>query len=266
MNISYISDLHIDNWIKHNKNQIKHEKYVKDFVNKLIDKSNLKVKEVLVIAGDISHYNRITMWVLEEFSKQFEKVFFVSGNHDYYLVSQQQMKKYKNESKLRAKELSELVKQLDNVTFFNSMYSDNSEVYKGVTFAGATMTSLPATEEEISFYRGFMNDSKYITEEPKLYNTYDKVIYENILSEKVKPDVFISHYPLITTLSHRKHLNDGSIGSYKCEVGELIAPINFFGHVHEGNVMYRVVDTKHYCNALGYPNEIKNTIIRQIEV
>ncbi|EKI4464067.1 metallophosphoesterase [Staphylococcus pseudintermedius] len=266
MNISYISDLHIDNWVKHNNNQIKHEKQVKEFVNNLIDRSNLETKEVLVIAGDISHYNRITIWVLEEFSKQFEKVFFVSGNHDYYLVNGQQNRKYKNQSKLRAKELAELVERLGNVTFFNSLYSDNSEAYKGVAFAGATMTSLPTTEEEVRFYREFMNDSKYIIEEPKLYNTYDKVIYENILGEKVKPDVFISHYPLVTTSSHRKNLSDGSIGSYKCEVGELIAPINFFGHVHEHQVMYKIAGTKHYCNALGYPNENTNTIIRQIEI
>lgn len=266
MNISYISDLHIDHWVKHNNNQTKNEKRVKEFVNNLVEKSNLKTKEVLVIAGDISHYNRVTIWVLEEFAEQFEKVFFVNGNHDYYLISGQQERKYKSQSKLRVKELSELVKQLNNVTFFNSMYSDNSEVYKEITFAGATMTSLPSTEEEISFYRGFMNDSKYITEEPELYNTYDKVIYENILGEKIKPDVFISHYPLITTISHRKHLNDGSIGSYKCEVGELIAPINFFGHVHESNIIYKVADTKHYCNAFGYPNEQIDATIRQIEI
>ncbi|PXA12944.1 hypothetical protein DD899_13180, partial [Staphylococcus pseudintermedius] len=74
MNISYISDLHIDHWVKHNNNQIKHEKQVKEFINNLIEKSNLKIKEALVIAGDISHYNKITMWVLEEFSKQFDKV------------------------------------------------------------------------------------------------------------------------------------------------------------------------------------------------
>lgn len=265
MNISYISDLHIDNWISHKNNQIKHEKKVKEFIKNLIDKSKLEIKEVLVLSGDISHYNKITTWVLEVFSVEFEKVFFVSGNHDYYLISNQQRTKYNNESKLRAKELTELTKKFDNVTYFNSIYSVNHENYKGVIFAGATMTSLPKTEEEISFYRGFMNDSRYITEEPKFYHTYDRAIYDNILS-MVKPDVFISHYPLIQTYSHQRHLNDGSIGSYKCEVKEFIAPINFFGHVHETNAEYQIAGTIHYCNALGYPHEGFNVTIKQIEI
>lgn len=217
------------------------------------------------IGGDISHFNFISKWVLEVFSEQFEKTFVVSGNHDYYLLSKNQRKKYNNMSTDRAKELSEMIEGLVNVTYFHSAHGDEIEEFKGKIFAGATMTSLPKTDEEKSFYQNVMNDSKYITNSPDLLNSVDMYNYDRLMGIK-NIDVFISHYPLVRTYSHDKHLNDGSLGSYLCRVDEHIAPINFFGHVHEENQLYEVVGTKHYTNALGYPQEKLGTIIRQIKI
>lgn len=109
-----------------------------------------------------------------------------------------------------------------------------------------------------------MNDSKYITSSPESYNSFDMTVYNYLKDLNI--DVFISHYPLVRAYSHNKHLNDGSLGSYLCRVDEHIAPINFFGHVHEEDQLYEVAGTKHYTNALGYPQEKLGTIIRQIEI
>ncbi|WP_239704986.1 metallophosphoesterase [Mammaliicoccus sp. E-M24] len=264
MNISYINDLHIDHWVKWNPSQEKYKARVQKFVQDLIDRSNIENKEVMIIAGDISHFNFINKWVLEVFNEQFDKTLLVSGNHDYYLISKNQKRKYKNSSMSRAKEMSELIDELSNVVYFHSVYGTGAFNYKGKVFAGVTMTSLPETDEEKSFYQNIMNDSKYITSSPEPYNSFDMTVY-NYLKE-LNIDVFISHYPLVRTYSHNKHLNDGSLGSYLCRVDEHIAPINFFGHVHEEEQLYEVAGTKHYTNALGYPSEKLGSIIRQIEI
>ncbi|MDT0700351.1 metallophosphoesterase family protein [Staphylococcus chromogenes] len=261
MDISYINDLHIDNWVMNNKSYEKHKKSVKEFIKRLIENSYIYDKDVIIIAGDISHYNHVTYWVLEEFSEQFKKVFFVNGNHDYYMITRNQRSKYRNNSVSKALELNNLLSQLSNVTFFNSFTGNVTERYNGVRFAGCTMTSVPKGEEEISFYNGFMNDKKYISHEPKLYNEKDINTYNTVISD-FRPNIFISHYPLVRTYSHNKHLNDGSIGSYLCKVGKHIAPINIFGHVHESDVCYEVGNSKHYTNALGYPLEHLNSKIK----
>lgn len=264
MNISYINDLHIDHWVKWNPSQEKYKVRVQKFIQDLIDRSNIENKEVMIIAGDISHFNFINKWVLEVFNEQFEKTLVVSGNHDYYLISKSQKRKYKNSSMYRAIEMSEIVEDLNNVVYFHSVYGTGAFSYKGKVFAGVTMTSLPETDEEKSFYQNIMNDSKYITSSPESYNSFDMTVYKYLKDLNI--DVFISHYPLVRTYSHNKHLNDGSLGSYLCRVDEHIAPINFFGHVHEEDQLYEVAGTKHYTNALGYPMEKLGTIIRQIEI
>ncbi|WP_369598807.1 metallophosphoesterase [Staphylococcus hyicus] len=261
INISYINDLHIDHWVMNNKSYEKHKKSVKAFINRLIENSYIIDKNVLIIAGDISHYNYVTYWVIEEFSNHFKKVFFVNGNHDYYLITRSQRSKYRNDSLSRVFELNNLLSQLNNVTFFSSFTGNVTEKYGGVRFAGCTMTSLPIGEEEISFYNGFMNDKKYISHEPKLYNDKDINAYNTVISD-FRPNIFISHYPLVRTYSHNKHLNDGSIGSYMCIVERHIAPINIFGHVHESDVCYEVANSKHISNALGYPTENLNSKIK----
>lgn len=263
MNISYINDLHIDHWVQWNPSQEKYKARVQKFIQDLINRSNIENKEVMIIAGDISHFNFINKWVLEVFNEQFEKTLVATGNHDYYLISKNQKRKYKNSSIYRAKEMAEIVEDLDNVVYFHSVYGTGVFSYKEKVFAGITMTSLPETNEEKSFYQNIMNDSKYITSSPESYNSFDMTVY-NYLKE-LNIDVFISHYPIVRTYSHNKHLNDGSLGSYLCRVDEMVAPINFFGHVHEDQ-LYEVVGTKHYTNALGYPMENLNTIIRQLTI
>ncbi|WP_345773251.1 serine/threonine protein phosphatase [Mammaliicoccus sp. E-M22] len=208
----------------------------------------------------MSHLNFVSKWVLEVFNDQFEKTFVVIGNHDYYLISNSQKRKYKNSSIYRAEEMAEIIEDLSNVIFFHSVYGTGALKYNGKVFAEITMKSLPKTEEEKSFYQIIMNDSKYITSTPEVYNTFDLTSY-NYLSD-LNIDVFISHYPLIRTYSHNKHLNDGSLGSYLCEVNEMAAPINLLGNVHEKDQLYEVVGTKHYTNTLGYPNENLRSVIR----
>lgn len=260
MNIAYINDLHIDHHIKYNKNQNKYYQSIEDFIINLIDKSQLINYDVLIIAGDLSHYNDVSRLVLKTFSQHFNIVFFVPGNHDYYLISKNQLNKHQS-SYNRVKNLISQCYDLKNVIIFHSSFNNNYYKYKNKIFGGLTMTSLPKTEEEITFYNLFMNDKKYINNDVSELNQKDLEQYYKLKNKNL--DVFISHYPIITTDTHLRHLSDGSIGSYRCDVSELIAPVNFFGHVHEIK-SYNFSNYQFYTNALGYPHENLNTKIKEL--
>lgn len=89
MKVSYISDLHLDFHVKYGSNEDKMFKKTREFIEKLIQ-SDVGDKEVIVIAGDLSHYNKQSIAALEVFNEHYELVLFVPGNHDYYLVSKTQ--------------------------------------------------------------------------------------------------------------------------------------------------------------------------------
>lgn len=263
LKVSYINDLHLDNWIHFNHNEHKYKKNVAEFVNKLCEEAPT-VKDLLIVSGDISHFNRVTYWVLDQFSLHYNKVIFVGGNHDYYLISKSQNRKYKGKSVNRAIELANMFKDHPKVEVLGSSSDKFFTEYKGFKIGGLTMTSKQITEEGISFYRGFMNDKRYIPESTDFLNYIDMNYYNELKSKNL--DIFVSHYPLVTTYTHRMYSTDGSIESYKCVVDDLIAEHNFFGHVHESNQVYCIAETKHYTNAYGYPHEPLERSIQEVEI
>ena len=91
MKIDYVSDLHVNHHVPFVKNQLKWEQRTREWVRKL---SQNKEADVLVIAGDFSEFNQQSLWVLETFRESYEFVLFVLGNHDYYILSPTQYKKY----------------------------------------------------------------------------------------------------------------------------------------------------------------------------
>lgn len=245
MKIDYISDLHLDFHIKHNGNYEKWENKTQLFLEKLSPDTK---GEVLVIVGDLSHYNIQSKWCLEYFSKQYEHVFFVLGNHDYYLISNGQRDKYKNNSKNREFELMSMISHLQNVHLLFGYEVFN---YDGVRFAGST-NWYPLTEyKDIQFFNSVSNDSRLIKalgignenyKESEAYKNMDDV------------DVLVTHVPSILINNHHKY---GSTSCYLNELKQIKAKHNIFGHCHEQSV-YDKAGIKFYINALGYPNEWLN--------
>ena len=111
MKIQYISDIHLE------------------FYEDILQIPIIPSAPVLCLLGDISYpesknYDKILKWC----SENFEKVFIISGNHEYY-------------SKLTYSEINEIiqnkVKNYNNITFLNNKI----EEYKGYTFIGCTLWS-----------------------------------------------------------------------------------------------------------------------------
>lgn len=243
MKIDYISDLHLD-FHEYNVNSLKKwEKRTKDFVKSLIKEEK---GEVLVIAGDISHYNIQSKWAIEQFSQEYEFVIFILGNHDYYLVSKTQEKKYGN-SLNRVVELKNLVKDIPNAKLLNMFEVFD---YNGVKFCGSTNWYSLQEEGECKMFNEESNDSRLI----KKFDIYCESAHERFTEENLKDlevDVLITHVPcrIINT-----HLEFGNTYCYYNEINNIKAKNIIFGHCHEQNI-YKYPNSTVYINALGYDNE-----------
>lgn len=242
MQIDYISDLHLDFYIKHNGNYEKWKLNTNSFLHSLLPDL---LGNILVVAGDISHYNIQSFWTIEYFRNIYEHVFYVSGNHDFYLISRGQNKKYKNRSLNREIELKEMISVFNNVTFLKHFEVHN---YKGIKIAGST-SWYPLTEaRDYFFFKDMSNDSAMI-------KNFDIGNENFIESEKYKEievvDILVTHIPPIIIDSHHKY---GGTSCYLNELSGIKANHNIFGHCHE-QTTYNKVGYKFYINALGYPME-----------
>ena len=92
MKIAYTSDLHLDFWIDPKLQGAKRERLVKNFADSLFGDMDA---DLLVIAGDVGHYDDQNIAFLAEAAKRFEHIVLTWGNHDLYLVSRRQRERYK---------------------------------------------------------------------------------------------------------------------------------------------------------------------------
>lgn len=245
LNVDYISDLHLDFHSRHDSNYGKWKRKTEDFLEQLLPH---EIGQVLVIAGDISHYNIQSFWCLNYFSVFYNHVFFTTGNHDYYLISNGQNSKYKGKSLNREIELEEMVSDIPNVSFLKDFTVHD---YNGFTFAGSTFWYPLTTFQEKTFFKNTSNDSRLIKGMDIGNLNYVQTEQYNQLSDV---DVIVTHVPPIYIHSHHKY---GSSDCYLNQINELKSKYYVFGHCHEQNV-YAKGEGKFHINALGYPNECYN--------
>ncbi len=129
--IDILSDLHFDYYFKQFNNS-------KIDVKKVYDKYFLQdgraAGDVLVVAGDLGHYNNQNLILLKMIKKiyGYKAIVCVLGNHDYYLDGLVARDEYEN-SFLRAKELIDLINTEDDLYCLNG----NVIEIDGVKFGGA---------------------------------------------------------------------------------------------------------------------------------
>lgn len=247
MKVSYVSDLHLDFHVPFTPNQIKWKSRTKGFIDKLIE-TDIGSREVLVIAGDLSHFNAQSYWALEKFSNHYEQVYFCFGNHDYYLVSKNQENKYRGHSMRREAEL--MVKVSNNLDNVKVLTDSSVHEHKGVRFAGMTMWYPLETPDQQMFFYNISNDSKLIKGMDISYeHERNQIDYEELLQKDV--DVMISHIPVINVDSHFKY---NSTACYLCPVKGIEVEHWIMAHSHEQKVYEKPYCT-FYMNAIGYSDE-----------
>lgn len=250
MLVDYVSDLHVNHWVKWQVDQFEWEYLTRKWVKKLLAN---KKGEVLVIAGDFSERNCQSVWVLDECSKHYNKVYFTYGNHDLYLISNKLKKKYKD-SLGRIEDLVKRVSYLNNVV----PLIKTTDEYKGKVFAGDVLWYLP-DREGWDHYMNNSNDSDcirlngYTIKEQIRKMWKDSYDWYNTL-ENNNIDLFISHVPPVHVPYSRYEANT----CYMTNVPFLVSNKWICGHAHNQNV-FEKAGTTFYMNCIGYPNEFQNS-------
>lgn len=245
MKVDFVSDLHFNHWMQWINNQSKWEQRTRALTQRLIENGN---GEVLVIAGDFGEWNCQALWILEECAKHYERVYFTYGNHDLYLLSKSQRKKY-GDSINRLNELIEKASQIDNVV----PLVKTVDIYKGKVFAGDMMCYLPKSFEDWQYFRETSNDSNYIfingyTREDGIRKMWKESQdwYDTI--EDTKLDVFVSHVPPI----HNPYSPFEPNTLYMVDVPYINADNWIFGHDHYQK-QFKKAEINFHTNAIGYP-------------
>jgi predicted MPP superfamily phosphohydrolase len=247
MKIGFKSDIHLDFWVGINGGR----EEIKRFIKKILIP---KPMDVLIIAGDIGHYNHQNYILLNELRNWADTVLVCLGNHDYYLLSSLEIEKYKN-SFNRVKELKEMINSLDGV------YLLEGEVFEigGVRILGSggwydlsygikhgySLSYMKKMWEEI------MNDAKRII--PKI----DPVNFSLLEKEKLRKnisyaEIVFTHVPPLYISCFDDVIMDSFYTFYGYDLFEENIKYWIFGHCHtpfdfyEGHIRF-------LSSPLGYP-------------
>lgn len=261
MQIDYISDLHINHYVPFMTNQLKWKDRTVTFIEKqLIPETP---SDILIIAGDFSEQNQQTIWAIETFANYYDHVIIVFGNHDLYLISKTQERKYKGDSRNRTKQIVDYFETHENVHIL-----DNEIVtINGKTFAGSKLWYNPKTEDGKWFYNNISNDSQYIKIKHTI-NSYeplhaaDMAFYQSLIDSQTQIDIMITHVPPIVI---SENTDDAYNECYTSPVPSLIAPFWVCGHQHI-NYSFEKDGTQFHMNPMGYPNERTAKKIKTMKV
>ncbi len=264
MKIDILSDLHLDFYFRPGV------EITQDNVKSLFDDIFIHDKnnpsEILVIAGDIGHYNDQNIEVLKIIQQEYYKyIICILGNHDYYLINSSDKKQYDFNSYNRAKEMRSLINNEQNMYCLDG----NIVEINGVKFGGcdgsynyAYMKKyFPQKDKDFTnrLWKNSINDY-YMTEgignfedifnieKPKIEAVYKKCdimithVNPSYLEENIDSKYQNCDINTFFTFDGHDYLKDGSMKYW------------VFGHTHD--VMnYNFFDVDCVCNPMGYPSE-----------
>lgn len=256
-----ISDIHLDFWVKLDTDQRKASKKIKEFVESILPEEQLS--NTLLIAGDLGHYNAQNFEFLKQMKEHYKNILLVFGNHDYYMISNKMISKYKEDSMNRTKEMKELAETIEGVKYLQG----NIIELDGVKFGGTGMWfdfsygikyfNCPVSRQEY-LYKEYMNDHFNMRGLPRqslnmFWNEQNKL--NGIID---RADVIMSHYGPDWSKIPFDYKDSPTTSFYFFDGTQYFDKLKgktwLFGHVHNH---YDYV--KHGCwfinNALGYPKE-----------
>ena len=272
--IGYSSDEHLDFYcFEKNTQAPKFKRQIKNYIEKFKGKD--AGGDILLCGGDTSHYDDQTKEYLTQMNELYTHVFIVSGNHDLYLVSDKQQRKYSKNSINRVNEMKEWC---DNQT--NIHYLDGNVVnIDGLKIGGLGNWYNLDTLGKIASWNEIMNDSNLIMEgaEPIRFqygygashkeSQWDTQAHRKTQEDAMKRiqeekcDILLTHIiPTIIPdefLFHGHHGESANIFYMSDDIEEVKktgAEIVVYGHNHEVRKWdYEGIEWK--TNAVGYPQE-----------
>jgi len=273
MKIGYVSDTHLDFFVHPNKNH-KIREYIQNILNP-------EGGDVLIVAGDISHYNTQTILLLEELSTYYNQVLFTIGNHDLYLISKNLVNKYKYNSFSRIKELEDYFIDSKFIHFLNGSSID----INGVNFGGLPNWYDLPSQGHIDRWNNIMNDSNLIYEgrEHTIINygyyseklsSFDTQAFRKIQEENFEKleniDVLFTHIcPCLIDPENKNGPHSSDDMFYMTDDIEKVkktgAKYVVYGHNHT-STSWSKDSIKFLTNSIGYPKEWMKNPIKHFEI
>lgn len=133
MTIDYLSDLHFDYYFNV-KFPLTTNTVKSLFDGIFLNDGKKEPADILIIAGDLGHYNEQNIEMLKILQKEYYKnIICVLGNHDYYLTNRSQKDDYGMRSFARIEAMRNMINECDNI------YCLDGDVIEidGVRFGGA---------------------------------------------------------------------------------------------------------------------------------
>lgn len=286
LNVFYISDLHIDFHIKETNESEKLKKQINKFILDLgVQNIPEQERDVIVIAGDLSHYfvhNKIFLTQLKEY---FREVIVVPGNHDYYLVSNAQERKYLFNSYNRILELKVFCSE-NKINFLDgrTICIDGFRIGGAMGYWDSSYLkhlNPKVTEYEANeLYKKELNDINFIMFGEKPYkiplaygayhlkSTFESSEFREVQMKRIQDitdegslHLMITHYAPTIHLEFPEKYQDDEVNTFYTFDGskfqETLKPkFWLFGHVHHRQ-NFLINETNYLSNPYGYPSEQK---------
>lgn len=278
LSVAILSDLHLD---MHFKAFRQTKAYVKEFFDPIFMPEGKEAADVLVLAGDIGHYNeeneKIIGWLRELY---FKNIICVLGNHDYYLINSRLVNKFDADSYKRAQAMRDALNAMDGVYCLNGnvveidgirfggcdSWYDGQYLLHNLNFGkGASLDTVRI------LWRHVMNDAAYIPnlklfdvlweiERPKIEATYKEC---DVMITHVSPSIVPEHIPE----KHYREDDSTAFFTFNGEkyVEETTAKVWIYGHTHTPNE-YEWHGVRMIVNPLGYPGENRAVKEKRIEI
>lgn len=280
MIIDILSDLHLDFYFPQQKAvDINGVKSIFDPI--FFDNKKRDCGDVLVIAGDLGHFNSQNIKILKIFQKEYYKnIVCVLGNHDYYLVNSIAQDDYDLDSFNRVKEMRKLINEQKNMYCLDG----NTIEIDGIKFGGCDSsysnaylrTYFPLADNykaNNEMWKNCINDYRFMYN----VNNYDdiyKLELPKIEAVYKECDVMITHVNPSFLHKHmaQAYINQQSNIFFSFNGHQFIYEGTMkywiFGHTHDA-LEYELDKVQCICNPMGYPSEsnyAKNVAIKSIEI
>jgi len=284
MKIAYCSDTHVDYW--NTELNPAHENCKKKFDIYINTTLKPKPADVLIIAGDIGHFNNQNKVFLQMMKDIYSEVIITFGNHDMYLISKSIQAKYKYNSMSRLQEMKEMCSDIGVHVLDGNIIEIN-----GVRFGGTPMWYNLPKQNDIIDWKDLLKDSRLIQNGiVRIYPDYSGYSTRNVvrstfdtqtyylnqvanlqrISEQ-KCDIFVSHVcpVIIPDFIKERNFNTSKYDKfYESNNIELIkrtgAKICIFGHTHIQEEI-EVVSIEFVASAIGYGDD-ESGEIRVLEI
>ncbi|MFA6188774.1 MAG: metallophosphoesterase [Sulfuricurvum sp.] len=271
LTISILSDLHFDSHFSTSAIGI-----TESMVRNVFDPIFKTQADVLIIAGDLGHYNNQIRQTIKWFRKfYFKHIICVLGNHDYYLVNRIMIDDYETSFN----RVTELRKQLSEIDGVHCLDGNVVEI-EGVRFGGCDswydgqylLHNLnPHYEHDLDY----VNKSwpYWINDKANIYgvNRFDdiwEIERPKIEAVYQQCDVMITHImPSINPAHVAEYFRDSRGTAYFCFDGEkyvkdTTAKIWVYGHTHTPNE-FELHGVRVIANQLGYRGEARKSQVEE---